>query len=198
MNCFAAAAILLAGIAFYGVFTSEEGHAPAVFGYSVLTVVSQSMEPTYEAHCLLLVKHTSFADAAVGDVVSFYSQDPALNGSLNTHRVAEIAEQDGGRVLITKGDANPEQDLYPVTEEIFLGTVVGSSWLIGRGVQLLQGKYTFLILIIVPLFVLVVLCVRTLVLTYRAEKRRIEEEAKRICLEELQAKNGELRGKDET
>lgn len=191
VNLFAVAAILLAAVAFYGVFTSKEGEAPVVFGHAVLLVVSHSMEPAYPQNSLLLVKQTPFAEAQVGDVISFYSQDPTLDGRLNTHRVAEIREEAGQGILITKGDANSEPDLYPVTAPIFLGTVVWCAPAVGRFLTWIQGKYVFPLLIILPLLLIVGLCVRTLVHTYRREKALAEDEARRICQEAMEAQQKE-------
>ena len=63
-------------------------------GYTVFRITTGSMRPAYDTDTLILVKKTDPAEIKVGDVISFYSADPALDGAVNTHRVIAV-EQDG-------------------------------------------------------------------------------------------------------
>lgn len=73
---------------------------PDVFGYSQLIVTSGSMEPTFSAGDVVIVKKGK--TCAPGDVVTF--RDSA--GELVTHRIVGVTE---GK-YITQGDANNTAD----------------------------------------------------------------------------------------
>lgn len=70
------------------------------------------MEPGIGAGSYILVARVRTEEIAVGDVITFRSDDPAIQGQLNTHRVTEIL--DGGAAFRTKGDNNPVADKYVV------------------------------------------------------------------------------------
>jgi signal peptidase len=80
--------------------------------WQLLTVVSDSMSPTYPARSLLAVERVDVADVSVGDVVVFR---PEPSGSLVSHRVVRVDETPAGRELTTQGDANEDPDSTPVT-----------------------------------------------------------------------------------
>ena len=91
---------------------NARGQVTFLFGRSMLRVTTASMEPGIEAGSYILVKRVKTEEIAVGDVITFRSDDPVIKGQLNTHRVVEIL--DGGASFRTKGDNNPKEDLYPV------------------------------------------------------------------------------------
>lgn len=70
-------------------------------GYSVLEVVSGSMEPTIKIGDLIIID-TKDKNYKENDIVTFYD----VNGSFVTHRIISI----DGDQMITKGDANNSND----------------------------------------------------------------------------------------
>lgn len=86
----------------------------SVGGYHVLWVKSPSMEPTIPTSSYILVKDVDSKDVNVGDVITFISDDPAIKGQFNTHRVEGITPE--GQ-FTTKGDYNPGPDAYWVKPE---------------------------------------------------------------------------------
>ena len=72
------------------VLMTKPGKAPSVLGDTVLRVTTGSMAPTYEVDTLIVVKKTDPAEIGEGDVISFYSMDPALDVAVNTHRVLSV------------------------------------------------------------------------------------------------------------
>ena len=66
-----------------------------MMGFSLLRVLSGSMEPEIPEQSMLLIRATEPEALAVGDVISFFSPDPSLNGALNTHRIAAIVQTEG-------------------------------------------------------------------------------------------------------
>ncbi len=81
------------------------------FGYTVLEVVSGSMEPTIHVGDFIVVK-TDHYQYKENDIVTFYD----VNGSFVTHRLISI--QDG--YMVTKGDANNTED-----EKMPLDSIIG-------------------------------------------------------------------------
>ncbi len=88
----------------------------------MLRVTTGSMAPTYEVDTLIVVKKTDPAEIREGDVISFYSLDPALDGAVNTHRVS--VEKEGGRPYHQTKDV---ADAYDVQSEYLVGKVILAS-----------------------------------------------------------------------
>jgi len=110
---FFALIVFFAGVAVLSVIAKKTDKP--IFGYSVLWVLTDSMEPNIEAKSYVLVKRVNVDELKVGDVITFKSRDAAIAGSLNTHRICEVVEP--GKKFITKGDNNPAQDAEPVYAE---------------------------------------------------------------------------------
>ena len=102
------------------------GRVPAVFGYSVLNIVSGSMEDEIPKGSYILVKSVDPKSVEVGDVISFYSTDPKIYGMPNTHRVTEIVGEGAELEFVTKGDANPTEDRVRVSADRLIGVQVGT------------------------------------------------------------------------
>ncbi len=83
-----------------------------VNGYSVLEVISGSMEPTIKIGDLIVID-TNVKKYKVNDIVTFYD----VNGSFVTHRIIDIKDNN---MMITKGDNNNTQD-----EAISMDNIVG-------------------------------------------------------------------------
>ena len=124
-----------------------------------------------------------------GDIISFYSSDPALDGAVNTHRVtAAEAQPDGSYLYRTKGDANNVEDAYEVHSSYLLGKVVGSSLLLGKLSRLAANPLIFVPVILVPLFVILLTnLLRTIRLAGKIAKDE-EQAAVREAIEELRKK----------
>ena len=69
------------------VVLTKSGDVPNILGYSVFRVMTGSMEPAIETDSLIVVKRVEASEIKIGDVISFFSQDPAHGGAVNTHRV---------------------------------------------------------------------------------------------------------------
>lgn len=95
------------------VLMTKPGKAPSVLGYTVLRVTTGSMAPTYEVDTLIVVKKTDPAEIREGDVISFYSLDPALDGAVNTHRVVSVEKK--GDATFTRPREMPTTWQMPTT-----------------------------------------------------------------------------------
>ncbi len=87
--------------------------------HTVIRIISGSMEPTIESNSCILLEQIDPSRIRVGDVITFYSQDPALQGKRNTHRVVGISSD--GAFFQTQGDNNTIPDQYQVPKENVVG-----------------------------------------------------------------------------
>lgn len=90
---------------------------PRLLGYEIYEVVSGSMEPEIPVGSLLYVEEAKPEDLVSGDVIAFERE-----GAVVTHRVEENRYVEGE--LITKGDANQKEDMFPVAYRDLIGKVV--------------------------------------------------------------------------
>ncbi len=165
------------------VFTSGD-NIPNVAGYSMFRVLTGSMEPEIKEGAVIVTKSVPYADIHIGDVISFFSEDPMLHGSVNTHRVISIENEDGVTMFFTKGDANNVADNYPVKEEDYIGKVVYTNKWVGSVVALTSNPLVFVPLIAIPLLYFMI---SNIMKTVRMAKQiAVEEEA--ALLRELEEK----------
>ena len=193
INLIAIALIAASIFVLLTVVMTPADQVPQVMGFSILRVLTGSMEPEIPENAMLLVRKTDPETLKAGDVISFYSPDPLLDGALNTHRILRV-EREGDRLqFITKGDANPAEDQQRVSEDSVVGKVVFVSTAIGKLVRLISNPLVFGLAILLPLAIMLignlVSALRSAILLARQE----EEEAVRQALEDLKT----LRSKQE-
>ncbi|MBQ8719494.1 MAG: signal peptidase I [Clostridia bacterium] len=138
-----AALVLLAMLLVNIIGAKMRGEVPRVFGYSIMNIVSGSMEEKIPAGSYILIESVDPADVKVDDIICFYSDDPSIKGYPNTHRVVAdpIVNSDGSFEFVTRGDANLKNDDYTAKGDRLIGRYVrtldgfGSfvSWLTGKG-----------------------------------------------------------------
>lgn len=185
------AAVCLIAMSIFVLLTvvlTPAGQVPQVMGFSVLRVLTGSMKPEIPEDSMLLIQKADAASLQVGDVISFFSPDPSLNGALNTHRIVDIAEADGSLQFTTKGDANLIEDQYPVDESRVVGKVLFVSTRLGKLLRLISNPLVFGLAVLVPL---VLILVGNLVSALKSAARLAKEEeeaAVRQALEKLKAK----------
>lgn len=157
-----------------------KGNAPAVFGYRILHVISGSMEPEIETGSYIIIRETDSEYLKVGDVITFISEEPAIYGMYNTHRIYDICNDTytGEKLFITKGDAYTETDAYPVGEDQIVGKLVkvlplGKS--ITKILSHLSNNHVYLGIIILPMVICLISYVVQLIKTIK-EKDEDETE----------------------
>lgn len=167
------------------VLLTNPGEAPSLGGYTVFRVTTGSMQPTYDIDTLILVKKTDPSQIKPGDVISFYSQDPALEGSVNTHRVIEANGDGDYWTYTTKGDANNAVDQYGTDSDNLIGKVIASSLLLGKLARLVSNPLIFIPVILIPLAVILISnVIHTVSLAGKIAKDE-EEAAVREAIEQL-------------
>ena len=99
---------------------------PRFFGYEIYTVVSGSMEPTIPVGSVIYVEPVEEPrDVQVGEIIAFNS-----NGTVVAHRV--VQNQYFYEEFVTKGDANDQEDINPVSYRSLIGRVKQSVPQVGR------------------------------------------------------------------
>ncbi|MGN0400157.1 MAG: signal peptidase I [Blautia sp.] len=170
------------------VVMTKSGDVPNVMGYSAFRVLTGSMEPTIRTDSFILVKRVDASEIKAGDIISYFSKDPAYEGMVNTHRVVSI-ETDGNKWnFVTKGDANQVQDTYPTAFDDLIGKVVFTSYRLGVAIRLLANPLIFVPLILIPLFGILVYNLIKAIQTTRKIVKEEEEEAIKEALELLKKK----------
>ena len=92
---------------------------PKIAGYDAYVVVSGSMEPNIPVGSIVYSEETDPALLRTGDVIVFV--DPSRGTTPITHRVVSNNPFTGN--IITKGDANENEDVNPVAYENVVGVV---------------------------------------------------------------------------
>ncbi|MBQ7059820.1 MAG: signal peptidase I [Firmicutes bacterium] len=90
---------------------------PRFLGYDMYNVVSGSMQPAIPVGSVIYVQPSDPAKIKADDVIAFFVGDSVI-----VHRVMENKHLEG--VFITKGDANPVEDLSDVPYHDMIGKVV--------------------------------------------------------------------------
>lgn len=177
LNVISVAVIVLAIFMLLTVLMTRGSGAPNFLGYSVFRVMTGSMEPELPVNTLIVVHRVEPEEVKVGDVISFYSTDPTLYGSINTHRVTQVTTDGGEPAFVTKGDANLIEDHYLTRGKDLIGVVVFSSFLLGTIVRLASNPLVFVPVIMVPLVVMLII---NLTKTVRVTRQMAEEEFRQI------------------
>ena len=92
---------------------------PKIAGYESYVVVSGSMEPAIPVGSIVYSEETDPALLSTGDVIVF--RDATRGSTPITHRVVSNDPVTG--IVITKGDANVNEDANPITYDNILGKV---------------------------------------------------------------------------
>lgn len=93
---------------------------PRFAGIEQYVVISGSMEPAIPVGSMVYSAQTDPATLETGDIIVFYSTE--AGSTPVTHRVVENHVADGE--IITKGDANAQNDMSPVIYANVLGKLV--------------------------------------------------------------------------
>lgn len=102
-----------------------QGRVPSVLGYSVMNIVSGSMEEEIPTGSYILIKRVNPEDVREGDIICFYSTEPAIYGMPNTHRVVEPPiVTENGIEFVTRGDANIINDRDTAKGDRLIGVYV--------------------------------------------------------------------------
>jgi signal peptidase len=125
-----------------------------VAGHPVLTVLSDSMTPTFRAGDLLVDRPASgpATGVHVGDAITFKT---GTAGHLITHRIIAVETSPTGAISFrTQGDANNAADAEPVAPDQVVGVYSARIPYAGYALQAAHSRTGLFLLIVVPVLAL--------------------------------------------
>ena len=148
-------AIILAAICTFVAYVSNSGSGvPTIFGIQFFSIKTESMYPTLLPGDLII--DTEVKDPTTlqkGDIITYWT---IIEGErvLNTHRIDEIYQEEGGgfRIFETKGDKNSTVDALTVHESEIVGKYSFRIPGLGKVFEYLQTPDGFLIVVVIPVF----------------------------------------------
>ncbi len=123
---------------------------PRAMGWQGMVVLSGSMEPALKTGGLAFVQPLSREQVdslQAGDIITFRSSKIA---GLISHRIVQVNPGDGGPSFVTKGDANPQPDDGQVAAASVVGKVRFTVPYLGRLVERLHNRSTYLLFLGIP------------------------------------------------
>lgn len=90
---------------------------PNFLGYKSYAVISGSMEPNIHVGSIVFANEVDFNELKVDDIVTYRLQ----SNSMVTHRIESIDSEN--KTIVTKGDANNENDGAPISSDRIQGRV---------------------------------------------------------------------------
>ena len=146
------AIILVAALyAFTTMATRDNQNVANIFGYTPLTVQSDSMVPTFASGDLIFIKKCDPATLKEGDIICFHT---IIDNeyALNTHRIKSIESVGDARSYTTIGDNNNGiTDQHVISDGDIVGKYVGHLAGFGKVMDFLSSSTGFLIVIILPM-----------------------------------------------
>lgn len=127
-----------------------------LFGYSMFTIVSESMIPKYEIGDMVIAKKTDVSLINVGDDVVYLGDDGSLKDKVITHQVINKREEKNGYIFQTKGIANQVKDPEINGNQIY-GVVLYRSKILSFLSKIVNNIYGFYFIIFVPFAILIFL-----------------------------------------
>jgi signal peptidase I len=149
---FIGVALLAAVIIFYFFQSKGDiGKAPSLLGYKPLTILSNSMKPTFSAGDAILINVDK--EPKVGSVITYKHPD----GVLVTHRVVRTFKKDGFNYFETKGDNNKQVDDIIIPRENIVGVQEKVIPKAGYVAKFVSGPIGFSLLILIPLLAYIII-----------------------------------------
>lgn len=171
---------LMVGFIAYIMVCSAKGKPVNVFGRSLLTVVTGSMEPSLHTGDYIYVKKVPPDELEVGDVITFRSEEGDVSGKLVTHRIIEITPEGD---FVTKGDANTIADSKRIRQDQIIGKYTGKAKFFKWINSFADRRKLLLILVIIPMTLIALYEVRTI--SKLGETVREKQEADSENMEKL-------------
>lgn len=124
------------------------GGEPNFMGYQVKTVLSGSMEPTFQTGSVIAIDpDIDKVNLQKGDVITFLKDE----STIVTHRIIEAEKTGDGATYTTKGDNNANADGEAVISDNVIGTYTGFTIpYLGYMLNFANSKMGSVLLMIVP------------------------------------------------
>lgn len=151
----------------------------SLFGYSVLSVKSDSMEPTFYRNDLIIVKRSGpKARFEKGDIVSFEAYDNIGVRFINTHRIVEVTKGETRDRYTTQGDNASQPDTKKLYSSniigVYTGTRIGG---LGKAVDFIHSPFGVLLCVVIPSAIIIIAQVVNYVTDANRRKRELVAQA---------------------
>jgi signal peptidase len=152
--------ILMSALSLMLIVSSANDGVASVFGYSPIVLYdTKSMEPTFGAQDLIIVKKQDASELEAGEIISFWGFVDGQR-SIITHRIHEVLVlNDGSYAYQTKGDNNElvdqdpmntyrQMDIYP---EDIIGVYVTHISGFGSVLNFVKSPTGVLVCLVIPI-----------------------------------------------
>lgn len=143
--------LMVVGIIFVQRISNNE---VTLFGYSIFTVVSESMVPEYNVGDMIVARRVDEESIEVDDDVVYLGEKGILTDKIVTHRVVKIEEENNEKIFHTKGIANATKDPAIDYDQIY-GVVLCKSVLLSTLSHMINNKVIFFFLLFIPFVIMV-------------------------------------------
>ena len=127
-----------------------------VGGYSVFTIITESMVPKYQVGDMLLSKKIPTNEIKVGDDVVYMGKNGTFEGKIVTHQVIKIEKKGSELEFHTKGIANTIEDPVVHEKQIY-GVVITKLSILSLLSKLVNNIYGFYFIIFIPFAIMIFL-----------------------------------------
>ena len=192
------AVILVAALYAFTTMASRDNQNVAnLFGYTPLTVQSDSMAPTFRSGDLIFIRTCDPSTLKEGDIICFHT---IIDNeyALNTHRIQSIETVGDARSYTTIGDNNNGiADQHVISDGDIVGKYVGKLPGVGRVMDFLSSSLGFLVVIVLPMLLFFIYQIYHLIMISINLKRALaveaakEDEARRLASKEADDKQKE-------
>ncbi len=138
-------------------------------GYSLYTVITESMVPRYNVFDMIVTKKVNINDIMLGDDVVYLGNKDDFAGKIVTHEVIKIEKIDGNIYFHTKGINNDIEDPLVSSDQI-MGKVCFKSHILSFISRVVNNIYGFYFVIFVPFAILLVMEIIDIVYERRDRK----------------------------
>ena len=125
-------------------------------GYSVFTIITESMVPKYEVGDMLLAKKVNAGDIKVGDDLVYIGKEGTFADKIVTHQVVEIEKSGNNYSYHTKGLANNVEDPLVKEGQVY-GVVLTKLNILSILSKVVNNVYGFYFLVFIPFVVMIFL-----------------------------------------
>lgn len=149
--------LFTSGIVLFSLFSSflfNRAEGAGFLGYQFFAVLSNSMQPEFEAGDVVVTKKVDLALLNEGDIIAFYSSDPKQSGQIITHQIEQVIQLQGKRAYITRGMQTNASDPYPVPSDFVIGIYCSRLPKAGYLFQFLKSPPGYLCLVLLPLLLI--------------------------------------------
>lgn len=167
--------IITIAITAYVVVTIHLSEDEERWTYKAFTVLSDSMQDTFQAGDVVIIENIEAESLEVGDIISFYSIDPYTEGEVYTHKIREITTYNGELAFTTYGTTTGDSDLYPALASNVIGELKFVVHDVGTYVEYIKSQNGYIFIIFIPMLVIILLEIKNLIYII-SQRKKVEED----------------------